>query len=119
MHIDIKLKESLKWLIAIIVVIVVVAWLTNKPDPAPVTPVSTSPLPMYQDPAYESTFKKYFVDGCLTEGGNTSYCSCAWDELRTKFTITEIAEMGVEYGKGNNMSPATEAAFDVAVEQCI
>lgn len=65
------------------------------------------PSLVQSDVQYDSTtdtFKKEYMAGCDTDGTYTSYCACTWDYLSSRYTLSQMAQMGLDYERTGELT---------------
>mgnify|MGYP001394627687 CR=1 FL=1 len=67
------------------------------PEPTPTTeptPIPTQAVDEELTP--RQIFEEAFIEGCMEEDADRSYCVCTWNYLDTMYTIDEMLELGID-----------------------
>lgn len=83
-------------------------------------PISSEEVPsglVQSDVQYEDkdVFKREYMKGCDTSGVDTAYCECTYNYLSSRYSINQMAQMGLDY---ENTGELTNEMY-AAVEACL
>ena len=114
---EIKLKESFKWIAGIAVVFLVLAWVGR--DNSQPQSLTSNGSPTTATLTEEDLGKNTFVNACVDEArgmsGARNYCICVWNDLRINYTVNELEKMGLELDRSGKVP----ANFQDSIDNCL